>query len=358
MVSPDNKCAAKEDSCLEGKLPVSRGILPWKMRPGANFPEGTPLSGDAGEEQSQIGNFDLITLPIEMIELAMNPGQSVQRVELETLSPAELHQLYAGTQVPEHRYLAPSLTMAVHSPEIAPHPAKWIAGIPEIDLAKVANAWLNTNGNTDYEQLYCIGLDRDTGQLSGVLKVKQGSGYSGGPRTAGSIEYVAFWVDWGSGFQYEGTAEVAVYDFGWLPPAGLEYTVSLPVDLLSHLRPCCESAKTVKVRAVLSWNTPPSTRDPNAPVVWGNRVESRIPIPPSQEARAGNQAAHLATAGAAEIDRTGADERIADAAIRAREIDDGGKSFTLYAWKRSSMNRGARSNLNRPSPGFCPQAMS
>lgn len=185
--------------------------------------------------------------------------------------------------------------MAVHSPEIAPHPAKWIAGIPEIDLAKVANAWLNTNGNTDYEQLYCIGLDRDTGQLSGVLKVKQGSGYSGGPRTAGSIEYVAFWVDWGSGFQYEGTAEVAVYDFGWLPPAGLEYTVSLPVDLLSHLRPCCESAKTVKVRAVLSWNTPPSTRDPNAPVVWGHRVESRIPIPPRQEASVGKKAACVAT---------------------------------------------------------------
>ena len=221
MVSPDNKLEVKEDSCLEEKLPLSRGSLPWQMRPAANSPEEAPLSGDRGEEQSRIGNFDLLTLPVDTIQLAMNAGQSVQRVEAEELSPAELHQLYAGTQVPEHRYLAPSLTMAVHSPEIAPHPAKWIAGIPEIDLAKVANAWLNTNGNTDYEQLYCIGLDRDTGQLSGVLKVKQGSGYSGGPRTAGSIEYVAFWVDWGSGFQYEGTAEVAVYDFGWLPPAGL-----------------------------------------------------------------------------------------------------------------------------------------
>ena len=262
MVSPDNRLEVKEDSCLEEKLPLSRGIRPWKMRPAANSPEGTLRSGDAGEEQSRTGNFDLITLPVDTIQLAMNPGQSVQEVEPEALSAAELHRLYAGTQVPEHRYLAPSLTMAVHSPEIGPHPAKWLAGIPEIDLAKVANAWLNTNGNTDYEQLYCVGLDPDSGQLTGVLKVKQISGYSGGPRTAGSVEYVVFWVDWGSGFQYEGTAEVAVYDFGWLPPAGLEYNVSLAVDFLSHMQPCRESAKTVKVRAVLSWNAPPSTRDP------------------------------------------------------------------------------------------------
>jgi hypothetical protein len=350
----------------------------------------------------EIDSVDRIPLPIfpdgakvkliDKIKLAIDPGQAIQTVEPRTLRPAELHRLYAGTSVPEHRYLAPSLTEAVSSPEIAPHPAKWLADVPEIDLPSVVNAWLNTNRSTDYEQLYCIGLDPDTGQLTCVLTVRQGSGYSGGPCTAGSREYVAFWVDRGSGFQYEGTASVAVYDFGWLPPAGLEYNISLPVDLLSQMQPCNEGAKTVKVRAVLSWNTPPSTRDPNAPVVWGNRIESRISIPPRQAARAGNQVPCLATAGATEIDQTGTDGRIVDAAIRslagmvfgpnagltvvpesaiasagmtdrrfainANDMEDGGNAFTLVVSNRNNVNRGASSNVNHMPAGICPQEKS
>jgi hypothetical protein len=98
--------------------------------------------------------------------------------------------------------------------------------------------------------------------------------------TAGSREFVVFWADWGSGFQYEGTTSVAVHDFSNLPAAGLEYKVFLPVDVLAHARPGSKGAKTVKVRAVLSWNTPPSTSDPCAPVVWGNSLDGVILIPP------------------------------------------------------------------------------
>jgi hypothetical protein len=194
---------------------------------------------------------------------------------------------------------------------------------------------MNTNRSTEYEQLYCIGLDPDTGQLTGMLKVKQGSGYSGGPRTAGSREYIAFWVDWGSGFQYEGTASAVVHDFGWLPPAGLEYSVSLPVDLLSHIETRSEGSKTVKVRAVLCWNTPPSTSDPNAPVVWGNIMESRIPIPSRRNARAGNQVPGL-----------------------AMDIEDGGTTFALVAWNRGNIDSGAASNTDCSPGGFCPRAES
>ena len=130
------------------------------------------------------------------------------------LTPAELHELYDGTTVPQHRYLAPSLTAAVHSPAIALDPAKWFAGIADVDLSSVAAAWLNTNSNTEYEQLKRIELDADAGQLSAVLTVKQSIGYCGGHMTAGSREFIAFWVDWGSGFQYVGTTSVAA--FLWL----------------------------------------------------------------------------------------------------------------------------------------------
>jgi hypothetical protein len=196
------------------------------------------------------------------------------------LNAAELHQLYAGTSVPAHRYLAGLLSTAATSPAIALDPEKWLDGISEVNLSKVVEAWLHTNGSTEYEQLNSIGLDANTGWLTGVLMVKQRSGYSGGPSTAGSREFVAFWVDWGSGFQYEWTTSVAVHDFSSLPEAGLEYKVFLPVDILADAQPGSKGARRVKVRAVLSWNTPPSTTDPCAPVVWGNSLDGLILIPP------------------------------------------------------------------------------
>src|SRR2546429_2310074 len=48
----------------------------------------------------------------------------------------------------------------------------------------------------------------------GPLTIKRPNGYSGGLCTAGSQEYVAFWVDWGSGWSYAGTTSVSVHDIG------------------------------------------------------------------------------------------------------------------------------------------------
>ena len=197
------------------------------------------------------------------------------------LTPAELHELYDGTTVPQHRYLAPSLTAAVHSPVIALDPAKWFAGIEDVDLSSVASAWLNTNSNTEYEQLKRIELDSDASQLTAVLTVKQSLGYCGGHMTAGSREFVAFWIDRGSGFQYVGTTSAAVYDSGRLPSTGQDYSVVLPIHLSRQGENAC--AKTVKVRAVLSWNTPPSTTNANAPVVWGESLDCTILIPGGQK---------------------------------------------------------------------------
>jgi hypothetical protein len=208
------------------------------------------------------------------------PEQVILASKPKLLSAAQLHQLYAGTSVPAHRYLASFLSTAVNSPAIALDPAKWLNDISVINLSEVVEAWLHTNGNTEYEQLKSIGLDANTSRLTGVLTVKQRSGYAGGPSTAGSREFVAFWVDWGLGFRHEGTTSVAVHDFSSLSAAGLEYKVFLPVRVPAHTQPGSKGARKVKVRAVLSWNTPPSTTDPCAPVVWGNSLDGLILIPP------------------------------------------------------------------------------
>jgi hypothetical protein len=255
-----------------------------------NLPGGAHECGEAREAQTQMdspGRIPLAIIPeaanvkfIEKAPKADHPEPAILASRPKLLTAAELHQLYAGTSVPAHRYLAGLLSAAVTSPAIALDPAKWFAGISEVDPPSVVAAWLHTNGSTAYEQLNSIGLDANTSRLTGVLTVKQRSGYAGGPSTAGSREFVAFWVDWGPGFQYEGTTSVAVHDFSSLPAIGLEYVVFLPVDLLAHAQSGSKGAKKVKVRAVLSWNTPPSTIDPRAPVVWGNSLDGVILISP------------------------------------------------------------------------------
>jgi len=405
MASQNDKCAAKDNSRRQGNLTAVCAILPWKTQPAANSPDETPVSGNVQDSQIQIDSYDLIpqyafldgaeVKPIDKIKTAIDPGQSIHAVKPKLLSPAELHQLYDGTSVPQHRYLAPSLTAAVNCPAIAPDPAKWFAGISDINLSGVVGAWLNTNGSTAFEELKCIGLDPNTSQLTGVLTVKQSSGYCGGPSTAGSREFVAFWVDWGSGFQYEGTTSVVVHDFSTLPEAGLEYNVFLPIDLLSRLQSCSKGLKTVKARAVLSWNTPPSTIDPCAPVVWGNSLDGLIQISLDQAVSAGNRVPFLA-AGPVDIDRIDAGGRIVHATIDALTgmafgpnedapfgaeialgsaaadsdatdltftfnstvIEDCGYSPTQYVCDRTEVNRSATSSVNCAQAGFCLHANS
>ena len=62
----------------------------------------------------------------------------------------------------------------------------------------------------------------------------------------------------------------------------MRYAVKLPVDL-SQYKDKCSKPKIIKIRAVLSWNMPPSTVDPYQVPVWGNSVEALIQLKPQLE---------------------------------------------------------------------------
>jgi hypothetical protein len=124
---------------------------------------------------------------------------------------------------------------------------------------------------------------------------------------------VAFWVDWGSGWEYAGTTSVVVHDYSSIPAGGLEYNVFLPVDLLSHAQPCFDGPRTATVRAVLSWNTPPSTTNPYAPVVWGNSRQGLVLVPPGPVIGDGEQVPVLSAVGDVETSKIGSDGRITSA---------------------------------------------
>jgi hypothetical protein len=328
----------KEEFCFFQNLPTVRAILSWNSPPPAASPNWVPVWGNVVDARIQIEGFEFILLDNLLAEAkvklpeefaqAINLTQPVKVAESKQLSPVDLHALYANTTVPQHRYLAASLAAASGSPVLAAQaavsqagftqakaikPADTFAGISGIDLSGLVQNWLNTHGNTSYEQLNCVGLDTNTSQLVGVINVKLDSGYSGGPCTAGSTEYVAFWVDWGSGWEYAGTTSVVVHDFSSIPAGGLEYNVFLPVDLLSHAQPCSDGPKTATVRGVLSWNTPPSTTNPYAPVVWGNSKQGLILVPPGQAIGDGQQVPVLSAVGDVETSKIGSDGRITSA---------------------------------------------
>lgn len=48
--------------------------------------------------------------------------------------------------------------------------------------------------NTHYEELICVSFNSDIEELRSVVRIKQISGYAGGPCTDGSKEYVRFYL--------------------------------------------------------------------------------------------------------------------------------------------------------------------
>lgn len=210
------------------------------------------------------------------------------------LEPVELAQHYKELKadVPMHRMLAPELehiakvmqlNASVAQPAVLADSLASFVGseiLDQIDVGSVIGTLIDLEGDTTYEELHCVGLHQDLSGVAAVFDVKKSTGYSGGLCTDGSVEYVAFWADWdnsGSFDQYLGTTQVRVHDEP-IPAGGIQYAAFLPVDLAAHRRPCHESP-VARIRAVLSWNTPPSTTNAWAVPTWGNIVDALVQLP-------------------------------------------------------------------------------
>jgi hypothetical protein len=285
-----------EECCREENLVLVRGILSWDVPPGG--PDDPVVWGNSLDATIQVEPIGTGTLEqlLECLKVDIDPvnlqglvqaDQEIQFGAQTELTALELHEAYQGTEVPQHRYLlgafqkvhaAPEiLTETVQQPEFA-----LFSGL-DVDAAEIISILSDPQGDTTFEELGCIGLDPTTRELVGVVDVKLSSGYSGGLCTAGSYEYVAFWVDWddGAGWHYVGTTSVNVHDISNMPGDGLRYAVFLPFpDLVARRRPCQDGPVIARIRAVLSWQTPPSTTNPYSVPFWGNHQETSILLEP------------------------------------------------------------------------------
>jgi hypothetical protein len=306
------KLDPKKEYCENPVLPKARAILAWNVIPPANTPDYPPVWGNVHECNIQIGprpkfKFTDANFNIDKVfELAIkNPMLTLtQAAEVVTEGKSILSEATGALQLKEN-----SITELINiykDPKLAVSPGRFglkavkeIQHNPDIKIATqqieylkhIGFNWdlavaeiLKTSADTSYEELTDVGLDYNKEQFVASVHVKKSSGYSGNLCGAGSYEYVAFWADWDNKCEWEylGTASVNVHDLGKIPEGGLCYSATLPYNF-QHRRKKCVTPNVVKVRAVLSWNTPPSVTNPNNLKTWGNLLDRYIQVKSGEE---------------------------------------------------------------------------
>lgn len=280
--------------CWLDPLIEVRAILSWNDPPPPNQPNWKPVWGNVRESNILIEPLRLIPVPLFVeavnakfpvpIENVLDQDQAIA-TKAKTLNVEELAELYKDKGVPVHRFAYQEMTAFASGQTLAS--AQNLATLSakiKINQDIIEQLQPLTDGDTSYEELTCIGLDPNTPDtMVGIVRVNKPAGYSGGPCSDGSREYVTFWADFDGNGIFEtclGTADVRVYDINNIPPAGIHYAVRLPVDLTPYRQACKKGPKVVRIRAILSWNTPIPCGTPNKVPRWGNREETLINIGP------------------------------------------------------------------------------
>jgi hypothetical protein len=303
-------CAPPKKWCTIPNVILARAILSWNAVPPANAPNHVPVWGNVHDTHVQVDPswflkwvdvFKLGDIKLTpALAASLDLDQTVSAAPKKALSVAELHEAYKGKGVEPHRFAMAEVKKLIKTPELTESPSHpfYLAGDSlGFKLADVVAKLLATDGSTAYEELDCVGL-RSVGlgdELVAVLRLKRSSGYSGGPCTAGSREYVTFWADFDNNGTFEtclGTASVQVFDLE-VPSDGLEYSVSLAVDLNPYRRPCGEGPRVVPIRAILSWNEVPPCGNPNWVPTWGNREETLVLVAPGNPIAPGDYSPFL-----------------------------------------------------------------
>jgi hypothetical protein len=276
-----------------------RAILSWNNPPPANQPNWPPVWGNVREATILVEPRRLLIFADILDTLQVKPKAAFHDLvpldqpimtKPKELSAAELAPIYKDKGVPVHRFAFKEISSFI-SGKTSLNPEAFTKILPGVAIdPNIVGKLFPTDGDTSFEELKCIGLDPNSPDtLIGVIQVKKSAGYSGGPCTNGSLEYVTFWADFDNNGSFEtclGTATVRVYDVN-VPPQGIYYAVRLPVDLNSHRQPCRRGPKVVRIRAILSWNSAVPCSDPNKVPTWGNREETLINIAPVAGAPAG-----------------------------------------------------------------------
>jgi hypothetical protein len=300
------KTTAKFSLCSTPVLPTLRAILSWSSEPPAASPAWNPVWGSVLDADIQIKpswKFPIVEVDLSAyFELAASsPNLSSKQlteitgIDINQFNPkpvphtlSEIVKKYTEAKVPASRFALKTVKNLIESPSspLALADKLILTGfkidvnsiIDQLGIVLPVDA---ANANVDYEQLKCVGLDYNIESLVATIEIKKNLGYGGDLCSAGSTEYIAFWVDWGNdqcAWEYINTVQLNTHDIKMVG-SGLYYSVSLPIDTTFHKK-LCTSPNVVRVRGVLSWDIAPSTTDPNKLEYYGNRVDTHVQIKP------------------------------------------------------------------------------
>ncbi len=324
------KKTGKFSTCGHPVLPRVRAILSWNYEPPADSPGWSPVWGNVKESDIQLQPFfiifdDLIKLKYTELfnlaavssELSFKQLAEVNSIKLDDLKPVsntlslkELNSKYKKFEIEPSRFAYKAALNMIKYPssELTLSTQKALSEL-KIDYAKLIDKFTllpffdKTKANVEWEELECIGLDYNAENLVATVKIKKKNGYSGDLCDDGSKEYVAFWIDWNDtcSWEYLNTVQIDIHDLN-VPAGGLFYSVSLPLDTTFHKK-LCSNPNIVRVRGVLSWNSLPSTTDPDQLQFYGNRVDTHIQIKPGNVIQPGDVMALFNIIGGIPVDK-------------------------------------------------------
>lgn len=285
----------KYTGCRTAVIPRVRAVLSWNTIPNGD-PDQTPHYGNVFEADIQLLRKPLLIA--SLVEQLKVP-ELIKFIDLDAVvpikdppvpDPGPLLEVYNKAEIPAHRTFFSTIGSLVHS-NMNFSKATALFNINDIKNLHVKLdellPFFNTdqhNANISFEEVTCVGLNTETDTLGAVIHVKKANGYSGDLCHKGSTEHVAFWADWnnnGTFDQYLGTQSFEIHDISNIPVGGLYYNVSLPINVTRRLK-SCGNPNIVKIRAVLSWESLPSTTNPNALNTWGNSKDSLVQLRPGK----------------------------------------------------------------------------
>lgn len=281
-ITPD-----KRRFCNEAVLPKVRAILSWNHEPTPGDPNFQPYWGDIREAYIQIAplrikpmlkDFPVISKLPKLTPLLQHTSLIAETSGSEKVSLGTLLKSY-DKQVDHNRsgFTAVADVLKKNS-AVSVSAFKSLAAY-KINVENVLDFIKNAKFNTQYEELACVALNRELNELHGAIHITRPYGYMGNLCTKGSREYIAFYMDFGSGWEYMGTTSVNVHDIASMPKDGLWYNAFLPVNLLPHQKKACV-AGVAKVRGILSWNQVPPPNDPDFVAPWGDWEECLVEVKP------------------------------------------------------------------------------
>ncbi|HEX5026195.1 MAG TPA: hypothetical protein VFV68_13025 [Agriterribacter sp.] len=284
----------KKKSCCDKQavLPLVRAILSWNTMPPAGAWWWLPIWGKRLDAYIQIAPsksiicyFDKL---FEKIDIQLNAEQfaflenSAPDCEFTVpdqpiMSIADLKRSYAG-KVEDARIGHLLAYSAIADPAIVSENKFELFKKYNLDLKAILAFLKLKKFNVGYEEVKCVGLNRNFNLINASLQIKRPTGYSGGLCTTGSTEYLAYYMDFGAGWVYMGTSSVNVHDIPTIPKEGLWYNAPLAVNLTPYQKKWCETGKA-KIKVILSWNVVPPI-NPNWVAPWGDWEECVVEIKP------------------------------------------------------------------------------